>query len=260
MKAVFAFFQHRYGWPLPFSTNPDSLIQDLLSTGVEQAFALAYTHKPGLSRQLNSWLAAFCLKNSRLKPFGAIHPLDPDFNEVIIECLDLYNFPGMKLHCLVQQCRPDDAKLDYVYEAVSERSKGIIIHASNFPLPYKDYLGVEGISKVLKRHPGLNLIIPHLGLHDLRKYSFLFDQYDGLMLDTSFVFQNQDFIPPLGEIKELMLAYPDRFIYGSDYPFILEPPQNGITRILELDLPNENYEKLFYKNAASYYCRITGSR
>ncbi len=259
MKAVFAHFHQRYGWLLPFPTNPNSLTQDLLSTGVEQAFTLAYTHKPGLSRQLNSWLATFCQENSRLKPFGAIHPLDPDFNEVIIDCLDLYNFPGMKLHCLVQQCRPDDERLDPLYEAVAERSKGMIIHASNFPLPYKDYLGIEGVSKILKRYPGLNLIIPHLGLHDLRKYSYLFNQYEGLMLDTAFVFQNQVFLPPLNEIKELMLAYPDRFIYGSDYPFIMEPTQNGINRILELDLPVENYRKLFYENAASYFCKITCS-
>ncbi len=257
MNAVFDYFNRLYHWPLQFSTNPDLLVQDLFDQGIDQAFILAYTHKPGLSRQLNKWLADFCQSNPKLIPFGAIHPHDPDFNKVIIECFDRYNFPGMKLHCLVQQCRPDDEKLYPLYEIAAERSKGIIIHASNFPLPYKDYLGIKGISRLLKRFPGLNLIIPHLGLYDLHNYTALLEQYEGLALDTSFVFQNQAFIPPLDEIREIMLAYPDRFIYGSDFPFILEPPQNGIERILKLDLPVDNYRKLFYQNAELFFNKIT---
>ncbi len=259
MKAVFAYFERLYGWPRRFPTNPDMLVKELADQGTNQAFALAYTHKPGLSRQLNYWLANFCRKNSWLRPFGAVHPDDPDLENIVIECLDHYNFPGMKLHCLVQQCRPDDEKLYPLYEALSKRSKGLIIHASSFPLPYKDYLGIEGVSRLLSLFPTLNLIIPHLGLYDLRKYSNLLDQYSGLVLDTAFVFQNQVFIPPLDEIREVMLAYPDRFLYGSDYPFILEAPQNGIRRILELGLPEDNYRKFFHDNAASFLNKVTGS-
>lgn len=259
MKAVFAYFQKQYQWSQPFTTDPDMLVRDLIQQGVEKAFTLAYTHKPGLSQQLNKWLHSFCLEYPLLEPFGAIHPHDPEPEKTAIECLDHYNFPGLKLHCLVQQCRPDDERLSPVYQAIAERSKGIIIHASNFPLPFKDYLGVTGIANLLRSFPGLNLVVPHLGLHDLREYSSLLEKYDGLFLDTSFVFQNSAFVPPLNEIEEIMLAYPDRFIYGSDYPFILEPPQNGIARVKELDLPEENFRKLFHENAAKFLNRVTGT-
>ncbi len=258
MKAVFNYFNHRYQWPGRFPTNPELLVESLFEQGIEKAFTLAYTHKPGLSRKLNSWLANFCLKYPELKPFGAIHPDDQDLQNIAIECLDHYNFPGIKIHCLVQQCRPDDKKLYPLYETVAERSKGIIIHASSFPLPYKDYLGIKGVSRLLERFPALNIIIPHLGLHDLQDYGSLLEQYEGLSLDTSFVFHNQAFIPPLDTIREMMLAYPDRIIYGSDYPFILETAENGISRILELDLPVDNYKKLFSQNAALFLKKITG--
>lgn len=259
MQAIFLFFHEQYRWDPPFSTSPVSILESLQKQGVEKAFALAYSHKPGYSRELNSWLARLCKDNRLLVPFGAIHPLDSDLQAVAIECLDKYHFPGIKLHCLVQECSPYDKNLFPLYEIILERSKGVIIHASSFPQPCKEHLGVDHITRLLRRFPGLNLIIPHLGLHDLPGYRKLLEEYEGLYLDTAFVFQNRGYEPPLNEIIEMMLAFPDRIIYGSDYPFILEEMQYGINRILELGLPPENYNRFFYKNAVNFLSRINGS-
>ncbi len=258
MQAVHAFFYNQYKLELPFPTDPESLLQDLKTQGVEKAFTLAYTHKPGLSRQLNKWLFNLCFEQPWITAFGAVHPKDPDPLKVTTECLDQYHFPGMKLHCLVQQCRPDNEMLFPIYEALVKRSKGIIIHASNFPQSAEEYLGIKYISNLLNHFPGLNLVIPHLGFYDLQEYRNLLEKYEGLIMDTSFIFQNQGFIPPLDEIVDIILDYPDRFIYGSDYPFILEPPQNGIKRILDLNLPHDIYKSLFYKNAELFLARISG--
>jgi len=258
MKAIFIFFHEQYRWDPPFSTNPKSILTSLEKQGVEKAFTLAYSHKPGCSRELNNWLARFCKDNPPLIPFGAVHPLDPDLQEIAIECLDQYRFPGIKLHCLVQQCSPDDKRLYPLYEIILERSKGVIIHASSFPQPCKEHLGVDHIIQLLQRFPNLNLIIPHLGLHDLPGYRKLLEEYDGLYLDTAFVFQNRGFEPPVDEIIEMLLAFPDRIIYGSDYPFILDPLQYGIDRILDLGLPKENFNRFFYGNALSFLARING--
>lgn len=260
MQAVYAFFYDQYQLELPFPTNTESLLQNLRKLGIEKAFTLAYTHKPGLSRRLNKWLFTLCSRQPWLIPFGAVHPKDPDLQKVAVECLDFYRFPGIKLHCLVQQCRPDDEKLFPVYEILVKRAKGIIIHASSFPQSDSEYLGISYVEKLLSHFPSLNLIIPHLGLYDLQEYRQLLNKYEGLFLDTSFIFQNQGFIPPLEEIVDIILEYPDRFIYGSDYPFILEPPLNGINRIMELNLPQDIYEFLFYKNAARFLERITVQR
>lgn len=256
MQAVFNFFEKTYSWKLPFTPNPDTLLDVLADQGVEKAFTLAYTHKPGLSRELNHWLAEYCVSKACLYPFGAIHPQDPDFEKIITESLDQYKFPGMKLHCLVQRIRPDDSKLFPLYEAITERSKGIIIHAGSFPQPSTEHLGIEYVANLLKIFPNLNLIIPHLGLNDLPAYSELLQNYEGLFLDTAFVFQNKNILIPLAEVKDIILAYPERIIYGSDLPFILEPPRNGLERILSLSLPQEVLEKLFFKNAMSFLDRL----
>lgn len=257
MKAVFTYFEKRYDWKLPFSTDPDLLLRSLKEQGVDQAFTLAYTHKPGLSRSLNRWLADYCLKNPSLIPFGAVHPLDTDLEGIVTECLDRHLFPGMKLHCLVQQCRPDDEKLFPLYEAIVERSRGVIIHAGSFPQPSEEHLGIGYVKNLLKHFPDLNLIVPHLGLNDLPAYGELLEKYEGLFLDTAFVFQNRIVITPLDDIVRIILAYPERIIYGSDFPFILEPPQNGTRRILELELPPELYENLFYYNAKRFLSRLS---
>ncbi len=257
MCALYTFFYKQYQLELPFSANPETLLQHLREQGVNKAFALVYTHKPGLSRGLNKWLFNLCSAQTWLAPFGAMHPNDPDLLKVVTECLDQYRFPGIKLHCLVQQCRPDNEKLFPIYEILVKRSKGIIIHASNFPLSAEGYLGINYIANLLKHFPTLSLVVPHLGLYDLQKYRTLLEKYEGLFLDTSFVFQNQGFTPPLDEIVEMVLDYPDRFIYGSDYPFILAPPQEGIRRILELNLPRDIYRSLFYRNAAHFLGKIS---
>ncbi len=257
MKAIFTFFHAQYQWDPPFSTNPEVILRDLENQGVNKSFCLAYAHKPGISRKLNSWLAGFSNSNPSIIPFGAVHPLDQDMRSIVLECLDQFRFPGMKLHCQVQQCSPDDERLNPLYESIIERSGGMIIHASSFPQPHKKYLGIDHISRLLKRFPDLNLIIPHLGLYELPGYRKLLEKYPGLYLDTAFVFQNGGYIPPVDQIVEMLLAFPDRIIYGSDYPFILEAPQNGINRILELGLPPESYRALFYDNAMNFLARIT---
>lgn len=257
MQAVFAFFDSQYGWKLPFSTDPNRLLEILKLDGAEKAFALAYTHKPDLSRPLNAWLNSFCSANPMLTPFGAVHPLDRNLEQVVEECLDNFNFPGLKLHCMVQRCRPDHRILRPLFKSIEERSRGIIIHAGSFPQPDHNFLDISYIRNVLERYPGLNLIIPHMGLNELSAYEELLSEHEGLFLDTAFVFQNSMVQTPVEKIVETILNFPDRILYGSDFPLILEPPLNGIRRILSLELPEKVYEKLFHDNAEAFLQRIS---
>jgi uncharacterized protein len=255
MRAVYAFFRKQYGWKINFPTAPDQLFNLLQESGVEKCAALAYTHKPGLSRSLNSWFHEFSQINPTVIPFGSVHPADHDLKETAVECLDRYHFPGLKIHCLVQQCRPDDERLFPIFEAVVERSKAVYMHAGSFPQP-SDNLGITYVAKLLCRFPTLKLIIAHLGLNDLPAYADLLAVYNGLYLDTAFVFQNELVKIPLDVILEVIRLFPERILYGSDFPFILEPPQNGIARIAALDLPPETLELLFHQNAEQFLANL----
>jgi uncharacterized protein len=255
MRAVYAFFRKQYGWQINFPADPDQLFDLLRENGVEKCAALAYTHKPGLSRPLNSWLHEFSRTNPAVMPFGSVHPADHDLEETAVECLDRYDFPGLKIHCLVQQCRPDDERLFPLFEAVVERSKAVFMHAGSFPQPSEN-LGISYVARLLRRFPTLKLIIAHLGLNDLPAYGELLAAYSGLYLDTAFVFQNEMIKTPLEVILEVIRLFPERILYGSDFPFILEPPQNGIARITALDLPPETLDLLFYQNAEQFLTNL----
>jgi uncharacterized protein len=125
------------------------------------------------------------------------------------------------------------------------------MHAGNFPQPSVN-LGISYVAKLLRRFPTLKLIIPHLGLNDLSAYADLLPAYSGLNLDTAFVFQNEMVKTPLDVILDVIRLFPERILYGSDFPFILEPPQNGLARIAALDLPQANLDQLFYQNAEHF--------
>jgi predicted TIM-barrel fold metal-dependent hydrolase len=58
--------------------------------------------------------------------------------------------------------------------------------------------------------------------------------------------------PTEKQIPISITDYPSRFLYGSDYPFFMEPLQNGIERILDLGLPADTLDRLFYRNAEQF--------
>ncbi len=256
MRAIYRYFSENYRWHLPFPADTAALIKHLREDGVKRAFVLAYVHKPGLSGQVNRWLASVAAEQPWLVPFGAAHPEDPDLKSVLSEALDRHHFAGIKLHCLVQQISADDERLFPIYEALVKRSRALVIHATNFPLPDPKHLGMSRLAHVLKRFPTLLVAVAHLGLNELPLTRELLQQYRGLYLDTAFVFQNNSCVPPHEEIIRLMMDFPGRILYGSDFPFILEQPANGIQRIMRFNLPPLFYHKLFYQNASDFLRKI----
>ena len=164
MGAIYRYFSANYRWHLPFPAATAPLIKHLREDGVKRAFVLAYVHKPGLSGQVNRWLASLAAEQPWLIPFGAVHPSDPDLQSVLSEALDRYHFAGIKLHCLVQQISPDDERLFPIYEALVKRSRALVIHASNFPLPDPEHLGMSRLAHVLKRFPTLQVAVATWGL------------------------------------------------------------------------------------------------
>lgn len=252
LRAIYGFFRQHYGWELPFPADPDRLAVLLQEQGVGRAFALAYIHKPDLSRSLNRWLYDFSARNPWLVPFGAVHPLDRDLKLVLKEALVKFKFAGLKLHFLVMPYRPDDERLFPVYEALLEQKRALVLHAGSFPLPAEDRLGSRYVLRLLSRYPGLQLVVSHLGLYDLEAYREMLEAFPGLYLDTAFIFQNEAFPLPMEQIRRLILDFPGRILHGSDFPFIAGSPLQGVARLLQWRLPEQIYRQLFYANALSF--------
>ncbi len=248
-QAIYRVFKDNYGWNLAFSDYHPLLINYLKDAGIDRASVLVYAHKPNISLELNRWLAKLIKEHPWLVPYGCIHPADENLEYVLYEALDLYDFPGLKIHSLVKRIPPDDGRFFPVYEALEQKGKGVIIHTSTFPLHLQDCVGINYLYNILHYFPNLKILIPHMGLFELEEYSTLLQKYPHIYLDTSFVFNNHSFTLPLEELKKMIMQYPDRIIYGSDFPFIINEPYIDMQNIQNLHLPGEIYARLFYHNA-----------
>ncbi len=245
----------RAGWKIPYRWPPDKKKQFLKDTGVDKAFLLVYAHKPDMSLEINRWVYEFAAEDDFFFPFGCVHPRDSNLKNVLHTALDEYGFYGFKLQLLVKGFRADDEKLFPVYEAVMERQKAVVIHATTFPLP-QDNLGVKYVERLLCRYPELNLVIPHMGLYESHVYAELLEEYPGLYLDTAFLFDTHKFSVPLGTVKEIIIRFPDRILYGSDFPFLESSPAESVKTLCSMNLGHELERKLLWDNAHNFLARL----
>ncbi len=238
----------RVGWKLPYRWPPEKKKQYLMDTGVNRAFLLVYAHKPDMSMAVNQWVRDFTAADDFFFPFGCVHPGDTDLKNVMRTSLDEWGFHGFKLQLLVTGLRADDERLYPIYEAVLERQKSVIIHATTFPIA-QDNLNVKYVVRLLHRYPQLKLIIPHMGLYDTGVYADLLKEYPGLYLDTAFLFGNKKFPAPMDTVKAMLLRFQDRVIYGSDYPILEYSPKESLQSFFNLNLDRETERKILWENA-----------
>ncbi|MFZ5633807.1 MAG: amidohydrolase family protein [Bacillota bacterium] len=256
-KAIWQWFE-KFGVEMPYRGLSNNRITGRLANmGVEKAFLLVYAHKPDVSAGINRWLSGFCRKNPMYLPFGCIHPHDRNLAGVIEEALDGYGFYGLKIHYLVAGMRPDAPEFTPIYRALERRGKALVAHASIAPIP-GPWLGMDIFGRVLAAHPGMTVQLAHMGHFELDKVTVLMRKYPNLYLDTAWAMGNSTIQVDPGPVRELILEFPDRILYGSDFPIIMEDPRRTVDRLMKLSLGDEitgavlrgNAEKLISKLSA----------
>lgn len=240
-----------FGWQLPYANwNLERYVTYLEQMGMERGFLLTYAHKPDMSLALNKWVRDTCERHPCFIPFACIHPEDSNLEQVITTVLDDWHFAGFKLQLAVQQFTADDPRLDPIYQAALERQKPVIIHTGTAPYPPgSPYLGLEHMKKVMAKWPTLKVVIPHLGLHELDQALSLVERYPNLYLDTSWVLDKPELNIPLRRLAAFMERFPERFLYGSDFPILDRKPEYGLEGLLQLRLTKQTLESILIENA-----------
>jgi predicted TIM-barrel fold metal-dependent hydrolase len=250
-NAIWDWFQ-RAGWNIPYSyLEYREITETLQAMGVEKAFLLTYAHKPDMSLALNRWVQEFCLANPMFIPFGCVHPDDSDLPELLTTVLDDWDFAGFKLQLAVQGFAADDKRLDPVYEALDQRGKILVVHAGTAPYAEAEhpFLGVERLKPALLRFPRMKILLPHLGLYELEPTLEMLARFPNLYLDTAWVLGNP--AAPLApeKIGEVIAAFPDRILYGSDFPLLEYAPQIGVEALENLSLAEDILAGVLRDNA-----------
>src|SRR5262249_58473304 len=78
----------------------------------------------------------------------------------------------------------------------------------------------ERVERIVRAHPRLRLVIPHLGCDDLDAYARLVCAHEHVFVDTSMVLADYFPIASSPAVRALIVQRPDRVLYGTDLPNI----------------------------------------
>jgi len=249
-RAIWKWFD-QYAWDIQHRIFADELIQKLKSIGVSKMVLLNYAHKPGMSLMLNQWTREFARKHPEVIAFGTVHPHDENRDRVVTQCFEDYGFHGLKLHAHVLGIAVDHPAFFPIYEKIEKKGKILMLHAGNGPRlegstgKTSSVSGVKRVKVILKRHPDLKLVIPHLGADEFDAFLDLMEDHKNLWMDTTMTLA--DYLPKQPSRKRIE-KLSDRILYGSDAPNIpypLDTEMNNIRKWFSKDVQ----EKLFFKNA-----------
>jgi len=253
-EALWAWFE-RYAWPIRYRLKSPEVASFLLERGVTRVVALHYGHKPGMARALNAYVAALAQSEPRIVPLATVLPGEPDALEILRDALDA-GAHGVKLHCHVQCFAPDDVACDPLFAECATRGVPVVMHAGREPKSDAyavDAYAVSGASRVeaaLMRHPTLRLCIPHFGADEPRAFCRLMERFEGLHLDSTMMIS--DFFPMDGA-REILAAFPDRVLFGTDFPNLPYAWDREAKRALRLGLTDDALARFLGENARAFY-------
>lgn len=205
---------------------------------------------------LNSWSADFaartpdCLHTATFFPEEGVAPY---VRHAVDSGARIF-----KAHLQVGGYDPNDDRLDPVWGLLAEAGIPIVIHCGSGPVPGK-HTGPEPVGRLLARHPGLRLVIAHMGMPEYADFLDLADRYTEVRLDTTMAFT--DFaerisgFPPadLGRLADLG----DRILLGTDFPNIPYPYEHQLAALERLGLGDDWLRAVCHDNGARLF-RLDG--
>ena len=248
-----------YAWPIRYRLYAEQVVEFLLARGVSRFTGLLYAHKPGMARDLNRFMAELARAHSQLVPLGTVYPGEPDAEAVVREALAL-GLRGIKLHCHVQKVAPNDPRLDPVYALCAAARVPVLIHAGREPsfaaygVDTRKLCGADQVDDVLRRHPALTLIVPHLGADEFGAYAVLLARHPNLWLDTTmaiggFLEAGEGGADTPGK---LFPRHADRLLYGTDFPNIPHAWDRELN-VIRASVPAARQAAVLYENAAKLF-------
>lgn len=248
--AIFRWFD-THAWPIRYKLHSEAVLDHLESRGVREVVALHYAHKPGMAQSLNEYVLGIARRRPGVIPTATVYPGEPGAREILRRAFG-EGARGVKLHCHVQRMAPDDERLDEVYEEATRARVPVVIHAGREPS--SDAYGVDcralcaasRMENVLRRHPELLLIVPHLGSDEFEAYEAMLDRHPNLHLDTTMVMAGYF---PIAPDDGFLARRADRLLYGTDFPNIPYAWDRELRRIASAGLERVALGKILGGNA-----------
>lgn len=239
----------RFYGNLPFEPF-DGTTGTLLKTGREAGISHFVVHSvattPHQISSINRFIASeVSLSGGAFTGLGTLHPdserPEQDFSELVS-----LGLKGVKLHPDFQRFEADSAKAMRIFGLCSEAGLPVLVHTGDYRF---DFSNPDRIARVLRAFPKLKFIGAHFGGWSMWDDAVrTLSGFDNIIVDTSSTFYE------LGceKSRELIRRWgADRVMFGTDYP--MWKPQPDIDCLMEMNLAEDEYRRIFWNNAASVF-------
>lgn len=250
-EAIWGWFD-RHAWPIRYRLRSEEVIEFLASRGVARVVGLHYAHKPGMADALNRYVLDLARRFPEVIPTATVFPGEAGAREVLRRAFG-EGARGVKVHCHVQKLAPDDPRLDEVFEEAAAAEVPVVMHAGREPsssaygVDTRALCSADAVDRVLARHPGLTLVIPHLGADEFGEYEAMLDRHPRLFLDTTMAIAG--YLPGVRPDLGVLARRADRLLYGSDFPDLPYAWSRELTVLERAGLPAEAARQVLETNA-----------
>ncbi|MFD5427124.1 amidohydrolase family protein [Streptomyces sp. NPDC127084] len=243
-------------WPIAYREEEDRRVALLAGFGVRAFTSMLYPHKPGMAEWLNGWSAGFAARTPGCLHTATLYP-EPGVERYVREAVES-GARVFKSHLQVGAYDANDPLLDPVWGLLAEARVPVVMHCGSGPAPGK-HTGPEPIGRLLARHPGLPLIVAHMGMPEYTDFLDLAERYGEVRLDTTMAFTDfsERFSPfPVSEGGRLA-DLGERVLLGTDFPNIPYPylhQLEALERLAErLGLGDDWLRSVCYGNGARMF-------
>ncbi|MFJ6571285.1 amidohydrolase family protein [Streptomyces sp. NPDC091292] len=239
-------------WPIAYRQEEEQRLALLRAFGVRAFTAMLYPHKPGMAAWLNEWAVGFAVRTPDVLHTATFFP-EPGVEAYVRRALD-DGARVFKAHVQVGGYDPADPVLDPVWGLLAEAGVPVVTHCGSGPVPGK-HTGPEPVGRVLARHPGLRLVVAHLGMPEYADFLDLAERYREVRLDTTMAFT--DFSEGMSPFPKAELGrlgdLGDRVLLGTDFPNIPYPYVHQLDALERLDLGTEWLRAVCYGNGVRLF-------
>lgn len=252
-EAVWAFFDRLEDppWPVTYRDDEATRLATLRDLGVIHHTALAYGHKPGVAAWCNEHTLAAAEAHEQVLPTFTFHAED----DAAAYVADAIARGGQvaKVHLQVGRFHATDPRLDGVWPQLAAAGVPAVVHASAvYGVDGGDeYCGPDAIRALLDRHPGVTVIVAHLGAPDLAGFLALAEEAPTLRMDTAMILTDPPYFPTDHDtLLPRLRAIADRLLFGSDFPTIPHVYAAQLRGLAQLGLDPDGLRGVLHDNAA----------
>lgn len=219
------FFEERGAPEMPYPYAPDAALRHLAEAGIARCWSLPYAHRAGVAGPLNRWMAETWSGDPMVLPGATVHP-DDDVAAIVREAIDGLGLTVFKLHCSVGAFSPEDARLDPLWERVSETLHPVVVHAGRAPEGTAAADEVTAVGRVAARWPRARIVIAHFGSPAVETTLALLREQSNLYADLCPVVAD-----PVRLSRESIAGLERRILFGSDTPTVAVTIEDSIARV-----------------------------